>query len=122
MKTCLRRGQSWPQGARRYITNILWTWLGVAVGILIGFVITPYVIRKIGDKQFSIWTLTLSLVEYYWLIDFGLRSATVTLSAEYHTLKNHAGLSMLVNTGSAYSTIGGRHFYRSLCPIRRTVL
>ncbi len=33
------------------MTNILWTWLGVAVGILIGFVITPYVIRKIGDKQ-----------------------------------------------------------------------
>jgi O-antigen/teichoic acid export membrane protein len=95
------------QGARRYITNILWTWLGVAVGIIVGFVITPYVIRRIGDKQFSIWTLTLSLVEYYWLIDFGLRSATVKLSAEYHTLKNHAGLSTLVNTGLAYSTIAG---------------
>jgi O-antigen/teichoic acid export membrane protein len=95
------------QGARRYITNVLWTWLGVAVGILIGFVITPYVIRKIGDKQFSIWTLTLSLVEYYWLIDFGLRSATVKLSAEYHTLKNHAGLNTLVNTGLVYSTIAG---------------
>ena len=49
------------QGARRYITNILWTWLGVAVGIIVGFVITPYVIRRIGDKQFSIWTLTLHL-------------------------------------------------------------
>ncbi|MGA7412295.1 MAG: oligosaccharide flippase family protein [Bryobacteraceae bacterium] len=95
------------QGARRYITNILWTWLGVAVGILFGFVVTPYVIRKIGDKQFSIWTLTLSLVEYYWLIDFGLRSATVKLSAEYHTLKNHSALNTLVNTGLAYSTIAG---------------
>jgi len=95
------------QGARRYVTNILWTWLGVAVGIVVGFVITPYVIRKIGDKHFSIWTLTLSLVEYYWLIDFGLRSATVKLSAEYHTLKNNVGLSTLVNTGLAYSTIAG---------------
>jgi len=95
------------QGARRYITNILWTWLGVAVGIIVGFVITPFVIRKIGDKHFSIWTLTLSLVEYYWLIDFGLRSATVKLSAEYHTLKNDAGLNALVNTGLAYSAIAG---------------
>ncbi len=95
------------RGAQRYITNILWTWLGVAVGIIVGFVVTPYVIRRIGDKQFSIWTLTLSLVEYYWLIDFGLRSATVKLSAEYHTLKNNAGLTTLVNTGLAYSTIAG---------------
>ena len=95
------------QGARRYITNVLWTWLGVAVGIVVGFVITPYTIRKIGDKHFSIWTLTLSLVEYYWLIDFGLRSATVKLSAEYHTLKNDSGLNTLVNTGLAYSTIAG---------------
>jgi O-antigen/teichoic acid export membrane protein len=95
------------QGARRYITNVLWTWLGVAVGIIVGFVITPYVIRRIGDKHFSIWTLTLSLVEYYWLIDFGLRSATVKLSAEYHVLKNDAGLNTLVNTGLAYSAIAG---------------
>ncbi len=74
---------------------------------MFGLVVTPYVIRKIGDKQFSIWTLTLSLVEYYWLIDFGLRSATVKLSAEYHTLKNNSALNTLVNTGLAYSTIAG---------------
>jgi O-antigen/teichoic acid export membrane protein len=95
------------QGARRYITNILWTWLGVAVGIIVGFVVTPYAIRRIGDKNFSIWTLTLSLVEYYWLIDFGLRSATVKLSAEYHTLKNNTELNVLVNTGLLYSAMAG---------------
>ncbi len=81
--------------------------MGVGVGIIVGFVVTPYVIRRIGDKSFSLWTLTLSLVEYYWLIDIGLRSATVKLSAEYRTLKNDAELNVLVNTGLLYSLIAG---------------
>ena len=58
---------------RRYLTNVLWTWGGVGVGIVSGFLVSPYTIRKLGDVNFSIWSLALSLVEYYWLIDFGLR-------------------------------------------------
>ena len=31
--------------------------------------VTPYTVRKIGVDHFGMWTLVLSLVEYYWLID-----------------------------------------------------
>lgn len=92
---------------RRYITNVLWTWAGVAVGILSGFIVSPYTIRKIGDVNFSIWSLALSLVEYYWLIDLGFRSATMKMSAEYHTLDDRQRLNELMSTGVFYSSIMG---------------
>jgi O-antigen/teichoic acid export membrane protein len=93
--------------SRRYISNVLWTWLGVAIGIAGGLFVTPYVVRKIGVDQFSMWTLVLSLVEYYWLIDIGLRSASLKLSAEYYALGQHDELDRLVNTGLVYSMGAG---------------
>ncbi len=92
---------------RRYLTNVLWTWGGVAVGVLSGFFVSPYTIRKIGDVNFSIWSLALSLVEYYWLIDFGLRSATLKMSAEFNALGDREQLNELLSTGVVYSSIAG---------------
>ena len=62
-----------PHRTDRYLTNVLWTWMGVAAGILSAFLLQPYTIRKLGDVDVSIWMLTMSVVEYYWLIDFGFR-------------------------------------------------
>jgi len=92
---------------RRYVTNVLWTWGGVAVGIISGFLVSPYTIRKIGDVNFSIWSLALSLVEYYWLIDFGLRSATLKMSAEFNALGDRESLNELLSTGVVYSAMTG---------------
>ena len=93
--------------ARRYMTNVLWTWLGVATGIFGGLFVTPYTVRKIGVDHFGMWTLVLSLVEYYWLIDIGLRSAALKFSAQYYALGQQDQLDELVNTGLAYSMGAG---------------
>jgi O-antigen/teichoic acid export membrane protein len=93
--------------AKRYIRNVLWSWAGVATTILLGFLLSPYTIRKIGEVNFSIWTLALSLVEYYWLIDFGFRSATVKFSAESLAKGDQTRLNELVSTGVVWSTAAG---------------
>jgi O-antigen/teichoic acid export membrane protein len=77
------------------------------VGLVSGFLVSPYTIRKLGDVNFSLWSLALSLVEYYWLIDFGLRSATVKMSAECRALGDNEGLNELLSTGVLYSSIMG---------------
>lgn len=93
------------QGSRRYASNVLWTWGGTATGIILAFRVTPYILRKIGYAHFGIWTLTLSLVEYYWLIDIGLRSATIKFAAEYYAAGKDDELDGLVNTGLIYSFV-----------------
>ena len=72
--------------------------------ILIGFLLSPYIIHKIGDVNFSVWTLALSLVEYYWLIDFGFRSATIKFSAESLAKGDQHRLNTLVSTGIVWTS------------------
>ena len=88
---------------RRYLSNVAWSWGGVVVTLFVGFYLSPYIIRRIGDTQFGLWSLTLSLVEYYWLIDLGLRSATVKYSAQYRVAGQDDKLNELLSTGLLYS-------------------
>ncbi|MEP6715535.1 MAG: oligosaccharide flippase family protein [Terriglobia bacterium] len=90
---------------QKYISNVLWSWAGVILTILIGFFISPYIIRRVGETHFGIWALALSLVEYYWLIDFGFRSATLKFSAEFQALEDFDSMSVLLSTGLMYTTI-----------------
>ncbi len=94
-------------GSRRYVSNVLWTWTGMLTGVVAAFLVTPYTMRKIGYEHVGIWGVTLSLVEYYWLIDIGLRSATLKFSAEYYVLGKKDELDHLVNTGLVYSLFAG---------------
>jgi O-antigen/teichoic acid export membrane protein len=92
---------------KRYIWNVLWSWAGVATTLLLGFVLSPYTIRKIGELNFSVWTLALSLVEYYWLIDFGFRSATIRFSAESLATRDEKRLNELISTGVVWTLAAG---------------
>ena len=91
--------------SQRYLTNVLWTWLGVATGIVSAIFLQPYLIGKLGEFDVSIWILTLSVVEYYWLIDLGLRSATMKMSAQFRAQDQPDRLNELLSTGVAYSSI-----------------
>src|SRR5262249_53904111 len=79
-------GSSRPQ----YVINILWSGAGAAALILNGMLVSPYLIRKLGVDTYGIWALGLSLVEYFWMIDLGVRPATVKLTAEYRALEKWA--------------------------------
>jgi O-antigen/teichoic acid export membrane protein len=91
----------------RYISNVLWNTGGVAVLLLVGFIMSPFVLRHVGDKKYGEWTLVLSLVEYYWLIDLGFRSATIKFSAEFNALKDRDQLGELLSTAVVYASLAG---------------
>ncbi|HVW10825.1 MAG TPA: hypothetical protein VHC90_19700, partial [Bryobacteraceae bacterium] len=91
--------------AQGYLTNVLWTWLGVAAGIVSAILLQPYTIRKLGDVDVSIWMLVLSVVEYYWLIDLGFRSATIKMSAQFRAAEQPEELNELMSTSLTYSAI-----------------
>lgn len=39
---------------------MLWNWLGVAVSLFTGFVLSPVVMRRLGAERYGIWTLVFS--------------------------------------------------------------
>jgi O-antigen/teichoic acid export membrane protein len=59
---------------RRLVKNILSNWAGYAVGIIVTFLLTPYVIKSMGPVRYGIWILANALTGYYGLLDLGFRS------------------------------------------------
>jgi O-antigen/teichoic acid export membrane protein len=96
-----------PHSKRAYFLNIAWSWLGFATMMASSFIVMPMLIRKLGTAQYGIWALSVSLVEYFWLIDLGFRPATVKLSAEFRAVNRIGELNQLVNTALAYSLVAG---------------
>jgi O-antigen/teichoic acid export membrane protein len=90
------------KAGERFVTNVLWSWTGVAVQLLPGFVVTPYLIFKLGDERYGIWAVVFSLVGYYALVDLGFRSAAVRYAAHFHALGEHQEINELVNTLLVY--------------------
>ena len=90
-----------------FLTNVLWSWSGVAINIFAGFFLSPFLIRRLGTDNFGVWTLVLVMVENYWLLDFGFRNATVKYTAHYRALDQPLEVSRVLTTAIAYSSLVG---------------
>src|SRR5215510_12887367 len=83
---------------QRFLINVLWSWLGGGVNLFAGIILTPYIIRKLGADGYGIWSLLFSLVSYYTLLDFGIRSAIIRYSAHFLARKEPSKINEIVNT------------------------
>jgi O-antigen/teichoic acid export membrane protein len=94
-------------GGRRFVGNVIWNWFTVAFTIVTAIILTPFVLRKLGEDNFGLWALASSLAEYYWIMDFGFRSATIKYSAHYSTTGEHDKVNEILNTALFYSACIG---------------
>ncbi len=62
---------------KRFAFNVMMNWIAMAVGMVVPFFLTPFVIRHLGVTAYGIWILAVSTVSYLNLLDMGLRSAVI---------------------------------------------
>jgi len=87
--------------------NVGSSWLGLAVNVATGIVISPYILHKLGDEAFGLWVLVFALTGYYGLFDFGIRSSVIRYVAKFKAVDDHESLNRLVSTSLfAYSCVG----------------
>ena len=65
------------------IGKIIWNWAGLFITGVVGVVITPLMIHKLGALQYGLWILVSSLLDYYGLLDLGIRAAVFRFAARY---------------------------------------
>jgi O-antigen/teichoic acid export membrane protein len=65
--------------ARNVATNLA----AFGLGIAITFVLSPYLIRSLGDARYGAWVLIAELLGYYGLLDLGIRGAVTFHVATY---------------------------------------
>lgn len=92
---------------RQILKNVGSGWFSLAVNVVVGFFLSPFILHRLGDEAFGLWILIFSLTGYYGLFDLGIRSSIVRYVARYSATGQHQELNRLISTAIlSYSAIG----------------
>lgn len=90
------------------LRNIGSNWFGLAVSIVVGFFLSPFILHRLGDDAFGLWVLIFSITGYYGLFDLGIRSSIIKYVAKYAATRDYDSLTRLINSSLfAYSCLSG---------------
>lgn len=80
------------------IVNALSNWVTLGANMLVGFIITPYIILRLGTDSFGVYDLALIVVGYSGLLDMGVTSALMRYAARFAGQKDFDSLNRVLNT------------------------
>lgn len=87
------------------LKNVGSSWFALGLNVLVGILLSPYIIHHLGDEAFGLWVIISSITGYYGLFDLGIRSSIIRYVARFSATDEHDELNRLVNT--AMFTYGG---------------
>lgn len=92
---------------RQLIQNILTSWLGYALRIVIGFIFVPYITATLGSERYGIWVIAFQIIGYFTLFDLGLERAVVKFVAHLAVRKDFGAVTRVFSTAaSLYFALG----------------
>jgi len=80
------------------LKNILANWGSYLIGTIIGFLMMPFVVDKLGDIRYGVWILIMNMIGYLGLLDFGVSGSIAKYVAEYQARKDKEGLDRVCST------------------------
>jgi O-antigen/teichoic acid export membrane protein len=96
-----------PPRRARVIKNVLAGWGGYLISAVIAMFLSPFVVHRLGDTLYGVWTLIVSLTGYLGLLDMGVRGAVTRYVARYHAQGKHDEASRTASTAIVLFAIGG---------------
>jgi O-antigen/teichoic acid export membrane protein len=89
------------------LKNVGSTWFSLGTNIVVGVFISPFILHRLGDAAFGIWTLIFSITGYYGIFDLGIRSSVVRYVSKFFAVNDRENLSKVLSTSLfSYSCIG----------------
>jgi O-antigen/teichoic acid export membrane protein len=85
--------------------SVLSNWLGLLVVGVIQFAMTPVLIRGLGDEQYGLWVLALSVVSYFAIFDLGMQTTILRFAARATGEQDRVALNEILL--SALLVVGG---------------
>lgn len=78
--------------------NALSNYLRFILSMATMFLLTPYILRKVGAQDFGLWSLTFSIVGFLGLLDMGFGASAVKYVAEFRGKNDPEGRNRMVST------------------------
>jgi O-antigen/teichoic acid export membrane protein len=85
----------------RTVRNVFSNWAGLGVAMAIAYFMAPFLVHRLGDAQYGVWILVLSVTGYMGLLDGGLKATVVRYVAAQVAHNDQASLGETVSTALA---------------------
>jgi O-antigen/teichoic acid export membrane protein len=69
---------------------------------VVTFLLTPFIIRTIGDSMYGVWVIISSLIGYAGILEMGMQTAIVKLVAEYDATGDNEKFNGIVTTALTF--------------------
>ncbi len=93
---------------RVIVRNVVWNTAGMAIGMLAGFVVAPFLVHRLGETTYGLWILIASLTGYFGLLDLGVRGSVGRYIAFHRAQDDPEAVNTTLNTALALlSTVAG---------------
>jgi O-antigen/teichoic acid export membrane protein len=86
------------------LRNIFSNSVSYVVTAVIGFLLAPFVVHALGNTGYGLWTLVLSLIGYFGLLDLGIRSSVGRFVARHLALRDDRSVNCIAST--AFCVLG----------------
>lgn len=77
--------------------SVILNWVALAISLGVAFFLSPFVVHRLGNVSYGVWTLVNSMIAYMSLLDLGLRGAITRFVARYHPRGEHSESSRAVS-------------------------
>lgn len=85
----------------RVLRNVVTNYLRFFLAGGIAFLLTPFMVRNLGDRDYGLWVTVFSLTGYFGLFDQGIRPSLVRYVSRDHAAGNKEGLGRTISSAIA---------------------
>ncbi len=78
--------------------GVLLNYTTIILTVIIGLMLTPLIINKLGDAEYGLYVLIGSLIGYLSILDFGLNNTIIRFVAKYRAQKDKQGEERFLGT------------------------
>lgn len=89
------------------LRSVLSNWVSIVVVGVMSFLITPYMVHRLGDFQFGIYTLAFSSVGYFDVLSQGIRNTLQRFVGRLSGRQDRESLNSVFSTALAVSVVVG---------------
>jgi O-antigen/teichoic acid export membrane protein len=83
--------------ARLLLSGVFVNWTAVVVSATVSFLLSPFVVHRLGNIVYGVWVLANSSIAYMALLDLGMRGAVGYFVAKYQARGEHSESSRAVS-------------------------
>src|SRR5437660_3038557 len=92
---------------KQIIKNVGSSWFALGINVVVGILLSPFILHRLGDAAFGIWVLIFAITGYYGLFDLGIRSSIVRYISKAKATGDFQYAGRIISTSLfTYSCIG----------------